>query len=145
MTTGFVNVTRPLLVFDGASWFLRQVRSVEHGVTGEWTYRCDVPLGGSFPTLREGVAALELTWLNMKDSALKQKRYEIRRAAGTCVRCGRRPARPARTRCVVCGRKDAARARKSGSRSCIPEPNLPRFVVPEGGYPCTPRPKAGRA
>ncbi len=99
---------RPLLVFDGHAWFLRSVRVIEHDLTrDEKVYRCDAHLGGPFQTLREGMGALDSMWRGMARPAKDRGTYETRRAAGTCVRCGRRPARNGRTRCLPCGKRDA--------------------------------------
>lgn len=45
-------MTRFLIVYDGGSWFVRQLAS---STQNEMVYRCDKHLGGPFDTLDEAV------------------------------------------------------------------------------------------
>lgn len=57
---------RVLIVSDGnGKWYLRQVAGVTHDFERDETiYRCDRPLGGTFDTIDEAVAALKAEiWL----------------------------------------------------------------------------------
>lgn len=50
---------RVLIVWDGAGWYARRVRCIEHALdVDEKVYRCDAHLGGPFDTADEAVAAL---------------------------------------------------------------------------------------
>lgn len=55
-----------LVVFDGAAWFVRQVRAIEHrGDTDEKVYYCDEHIGGPYKSLHGAVIELN-SWLRSK-------------------------------------------------------------------------------
>jgi hypothetical protein len=61
---------RPALVFDGANWFIRSIRVIEHDLErDEKVYRCDRHLGGPYDHLVKAFAAL-LTFYVLRQNEL---------------------------------------------------------------------------
>lgn len=60
-----------------------------------------------------------------------KKQYAERKAAGKCVRCGKKPAEPGKVTCTMCLKKDAKRHMKKRRENGA----LPRYMFGDG-YHC---------
>ena len=53
---------RCAIIFDGAHWYVRRIRSIEHDLNrDEKVYRCDAPIGRRYRALSEAIWAA-LKW-----------------------------------------------------------------------------------
>lgn len=59
-----------------------------------------------------------------KDAERIKKRYAERKAAGKCVRCGKKPAEPGKVMCTMCRKKDAKRQMEKNRKNGA----LPRYT-----------------
>lgn len=66
-----------------------------------------------------------------KDAERIKKRYAERKAAGKCVRCGKKPAEPGKVMCTMCRKKDAKRQMEKNRKNGA----LPRYMFGDG-YHC---------
>ena len=66
-----------------------------------------------------------------KDAERIKKRYAERKAAGKCVRCGKKPAEPGKVMCTMCRKKDAKRQMEKRRENGA----LPRYMFGDG-YHC---------
>ena len=66
-----------------------------------------------------------------KDAERIKKRYAERKAAGKCVRCGKKPAASGRAMCVMCAKRDANRHMEKRRENG----DLPKYMFGDG-YHC---------
>lgn len=66
-----------------------------------------------------------------KDSKNHREKYAERKAAGKCVRCGKKPAASGKVMCAMCARKDAKRHTEKNRKNGM----LPKHMFGDG-YHC---------